>query len=52
MPFEALECFTVSLMSTTSTSYVGYLSSQSTVATMQGLQGGLHHGVGKLIFFV
>ncbi|XP_076033207.1 major facilitator superfamily domain-containing protein 6-like [Oratosquilla oratoria] len=47
MPFEALECFTVSLMYAASTTYAAKLATPATLATMQGLYGGLHHGVGR-----
>lgn len=47
MPFEALECFTVSLMSAAAVSYAADLATPSTLATLQGMYGGLHYGVGE-----
>lgn len=46
MPFEALECFTVSLTSAAAVSYAADLATPSTLATLQGLLGGIYHGVG------
>nr|XP_053644364.1 major facilitator superfamily domain-containing protein 6-A-like [Cherax quadricarinatus]XP_053644365.1 major facilitator superfamily domain-containing protein 6-A-like [Cherax quadricarinatus] len=47
MPFEALECFTVSLMGAAAVSYAAALSTPSTIATLQGVYGGIHFGVGR-----
>ncbi|XP_042222971.1 major facilitator superfamily domain-containing protein 6-like [Homarus americanus] len=47
MPFEALECFTVSLMGTAAVSYAAELSTPATIATLQGVYGGIHYGVGR-----
>lgn len=47
MPYEALECFTVSLMSAAAVSYAADLATPSTLATLQGMYGGLHYGVGE-----
>ncbi|XP_063872260.1 major facilitator superfamily domain-containing protein 6-B-like [Scylla paramamosain] len=47
MPFEALECFTVSLMSAAAVSYAADLATPATLATLQGLYGGIYHGVGR-----
>lgn len=47
MPFEALECFTVSLMGAAAVSYAAALSTPSTLATLQGVYGGIHFGVGR-----
>ena len=49
MPFEALECFTVALLVTAAVTYAAEVSSSTTTATVQGLMGGLHHGVGQFI---
>ena len=49
MPFEMLECFTVSLMSTASVSYAQELSTPSTLATLQGMHGGIHNGLGEAV---
>nr|XP_045597534.1 major facilitator superfamily domain-containing protein 6-like [Procambarus clarkii] len=49
MPFEALECFTVSLMETAAVSYADDLSTPSTIATLQGLYGGIHYGCGRAL---
>ena len=46
MPFEALECFTVSLMSAAAVSYAADLATPATLATLQGVYGGLYYGVG------
>ncbi|XP_076031168.1 major facilitator superfamily domain-containing protein 6-like [Oratosquilla oratoria] len=47
MPFEALECFTVSLMSTAAVAYAAHLATPSTLVTLQGMYGGIHYGVGR-----
>ncbi|XP_045110371.1 major facilitator superfamily domain-containing protein 6-like isoform X2 [Portunus trituberculatus] len=47
MPFEALECFTVSLMSAAAVSYAADLATPATLATLQGVYGGLYYGVGR-----
>ncbi|KAB7499375.1 hypothetical protein Anas_02313 [Armadillidium nasatum] len=47
MPFEALECVTVSLMVVSFVSYAAVLSSPTTVVTLQGMYGGLYNGVGR-----
>ncbi|XP_076033185.1 major facilitator superfamily domain-containing protein 6-like protein A isoform X2 [Oratosquilla oratoria] len=47
MPFEALECFSVSLVMAVSATYAAFLSGSDTVATLQGLQQGFHYGVGN-----
>ncbi|XP_076055133.1 uncharacterized protein LOC143033512 [Oratosquilla oratoria] len=47
MPFEALECFSVSLKVAAATTYAGILATPATVATLQGLHSGLHYGVGN-----
>lgn len=47
MPFEVLECFTVSLMGAAAVSYASELATPSTLATLQGLYGGIHYGVGR-----
>lgn len=47
MPFEALECFTVSLMSAAAVSYAADLATPSTLATLQGMYGGIYYGVGE-----
>ncbi|XP_045105276.1 major facilitator superfamily domain-containing protein 6-A-like isoform X2 [Portunus trituberculatus] len=47
IPFEALECFTVSLKTAAAVSYATELATSSTLATLQGLHGGLYHGVGR-----
>lgn len=47
MPFEALECFTVSLMGAAAVSYAADLSTPATIATLQGVYGGIHYGVGR-----
>ncbi|XP_045110373.1 major facilitator superfamily domain-containing protein 6-like [Portunus trituberculatus] len=47
MPFEALECFTVSLMSAAAVSYAADLATPATLTTLQGLYGGIYHGVGR-----
>lgn len=47
MPFEALECFTVSLMVVAFVSYASVLATPTTIVTLQGLYGGLYNGVGK-----
>lgn len=47
MPFEALECFTVSLMSAAAVSYAADLATPSTLATLQGMYGGIYYGVGR-----
>lgn len=52
MPFEALECFTVSLMSAAAVSYAAELATPSTLATLQGMYGGLHYGVGKCVLHI
>nr|XP_053654664.1 major facilitator superfamily domain-containing protein 6-A-like [Cherax quadricarinatus] len=49
LPFEALECFTVSLMDTASVSYGDTLATPSTIATLQGMYGGLHYGIGRAL---
>ena len=46
MPFEMLECFTVSLISTASVSYAQELS---TLGTLQGMHGGIHNGLGEAV---
>lgn len=48
MPFEAMECATVSLMVVAFMSYASVLSTSSTVVTLQGMYGGLYNGVGEL----
>ncbi|XP_068213541.1 LOW QUALITY PROTEIN: major facilitator superfamily domain-containing protein 6-A-like [Palaemon carinicauda] len=47
MPFESLECFTVSLLGAAAVSYAAELSTPATLATLQGVYGGLHYGVGR-----
>ncbi|RXG53163.1 Major facilitator superfamily domain-containing protein 6-A [Armadillidium vulgare] len=47
MPFEALECVTVSLMVVSFMSYASVLSTPATVVTLQGMYGGLYNGVGR-----
>lgn len=47
MPFEMLECFTVSLLSAAAVSYAADLATPATLATLQGVYGGLHYGVGR-----
>ncbi|XP_042874834.1 major facilitator superfamily domain-containing protein 6-like isoform X2 [Penaeus japonicus] len=47
LPFEMLECFTVSLMSTAAVTYTADLSTPATIASLQGMYGGLHYGVGR-----
>ncbi|RXG51871.1 Major facilitator superfamily domain-containing protein 6-A [Armadillidium vulgare] len=47
MPFEALECATVSLMVVSFMSYASVLSTPATVVTLQGMYGGLYNGVGR-----
>ncbi|XP_076033191.1 major facilitator superfamily domain-containing protein 6-like isoform X2 [Oratosquilla oratoria] len=47
MPFEALECFSVSLVMAVSATYAAFLSGRDTVVTLQGLQQGFHYGVGN-----
>lgn len=46
MPLEALECMTVALLSTTAVSYAAVLATPATLATLQGVYGGVHYGVG------
>ncbi|XP_076033205.1 uncharacterized protein LOC143020621 isoform X2 [Oratosquilla oratoria] len=47
MPFEALESITVSLSGAAAVTYAGHLATPTTLATLQGLYGGLHYGVGN-----
>ncbi|XP_037783152.1 major facilitator superfamily domain-containing protein 6-B-like isoform X2 [Penaeus monodon] len=47
LPFEMLECFTVSLMSTAAVTYTADLSTPATIASLQGMYGGIHYGVGR-----
>ncbi|KAL7638054.1 UNVERIFIED_CONTAM: hypothetical protein RMT77_011679 [Armadillidium vulgare] len=47
MPFEALECATVSLMVVSFMSYASVLSTPATIVTLQGMYGGLYNGVGR-----
>ncbi|XP_069959872.1 major facilitator superfamily domain-containing protein 6-A-like [Cherax quadricarinatus] len=49
LPFEALECFTVSLMDAACVSYGDALATPSTIATLQGMYGGLHYGIGRAL---
>ncbi|KAB7505011.1 Major facilitator superfamily domain-containing protein 6 [Armadillidium nasatum] len=47
MPFEAMECATVSLMVVSFMSYASALSTPATIVTLQGMYGGLYNGVGR-----
>lgn len=49
MPFEAMECATVSLMVVSFMSYASVLSTPATIVTLQGMYGGLYNGVGELM---
>ncbi|KAK4303883.1 hypothetical protein Pmani_024134 [Petrolisthes manimaculis] len=45
MPLETLECMTVALLMTTAVSYAAELATPATLATLQGVNGGVHYGV-------
>ncbi|RXG59495.1 Major facilitator superfamily domain-containing protein 6 [Armadillidium vulgare] len=47
MPFEAMECATVSLMVVSFMSYASDLATPSTIVTLQSIYGGLYNGVGR-----
>ncbi|KAK4317996.1 hypothetical protein Pmani_010950 [Petrolisthes manimaculis] len=47
MPLETLECMTVALLMTTAVSYAAELATPATLATLQGVNGGVHYGVGR-----
>lgn len=47
--FEALEGVTTSLTFTAAVTYAAKLSSISTDTSIQGMVGGLYHGVGKFV---
>ncbi|XP_076033193.1 uncharacterized protein LOC143020620 isoform X2 [Oratosquilla oratoria] len=47
MPIELLQSITVSLSGAAAVTYAVHLASPSTLATLQGIYGGLHHGVGN-----
>ncbi|KAK4306271.1 hypothetical protein Pmani_021893 [Petrolisthes manimaculis] len=49
MPFETLECFTVSLLGTAAVLYTDVLATPNTIATLQGMAMGIHHGIGRAI---
>ena len=47
-PFEALEVFTIFLLRVGSASYVKINAPPGTLATLNGLSGGMHFGFGKV----
>lgn len=46
-PFEALEVFTNTLFRVASIRYIGEIAPKGLLATLNGLVGGLHYGLGK-----
>lgn len=52
MPFETLECFTVSLLGTAAVRYIDVLATPNTITTLQGMEMGIHHGIGSLPLLV
>ena len=45
--FESLEGFTQGLYDTVYVTYIGEISTEATIATLQGLTGALYYGLGR-----